>query len=41
MLNVLFIEADNQKNLGGSCIRDIRNVDHYLNKEGYEKRRQT
>lgn len=43
MLNVLFIEADNQKNLGGSCMRDIRNINDYLCKDGFmeSKRRQT
>lgn len=43
MLNVLFIEADNQKSLGGSCLRDIRNLNDYLSKDGFDssKRRQT
>lgn len=43
MLNVLFIEADNQKSLGGSCLRDIRNLNDYLLKDGFDssKRRQT
>jgi hypothetical protein len=26
MLNILLIECDNRKNLGGSCSRDIRNI---------------
>ena len=43
MLNVLFIESDNQKSLGGSCLRDIRNLNDYLSKDGFDssKRRQT
>lgn len=43
MLNVLFIESDNQKSLGGSCLRDIRNLNDYLSKNGfdYSKRSQT
>lgn len=32
MLNVLLIEADNQKSLGGSCSRDVMNMSNYLNK---------
>jgi hypothetical protein len=40
MLNVLFIEADNQKNLGGSCIRDIKNMNSYIDNI-YNIRRQT
>lgn len=39
MLNILLIEADNQKNLGGSCARDILNMSTYLDKTG-EKIRQ-
>lgn len=43
MLNVLFIEADNQRNLGGSCMRDIKNLNEFLTRSGYDlsKRRQT
>ena len=29
-VHVLLIEADNQRNLGGSCIRDIVNMDKYV-----------
>lgn len=32
MLNILLIEADNQKSLGGSCTRDALNISNYLNK---------
>ena len=38
MLNVLFIEADNQKNLGGSCTRDIKNMDSYINNNNFIRR---
>lgn len=38
MLNVLLIEADNQNNLGGSCIRDLKNLDEHLNILNYERR---
>jgi hypothetical protein len=29
-VHVLLIEADNQRNLGGSCIRDLVNMDKYV-----------
>jgi|LauGreDrversion4_2_1035121.scaffolds.fasta_scaffold12149_4 hypothetical protein len=38
MLNVLLIEADNQRNLGGSCVRDLKNIDSYLDKCSIERR---
>lgn len=38
MLNVLFIEADNQKNLGGSCTRDIKNMDSYIDNNNFIRR---
>lgn len=43
MINVLLIEADNQKSLGGSCTRDIKNINNYLIVDGYNYtlRRQT
>lgn len=34
MLNILLIEADNQKSLGGSCARDLINMLTHLNKIG-------
>ena len=41
MLNVLFIEADNQKNLGGSCSRDIKNMDSYIDNMNMIRRQTT
>lgn len=38
MLNVLLIEADNQRNLGGSCVRDLKNVNRYLDECNIERR---
>lgn len=40
MLNILLIEADNQRNLGGSCSRDLVNMVDYLNKIGKPIRQQ-
>jgi hypothetical protein len=37
MLNVLFIEADNQKSLGGSCKRDLKNINDFLTKDGFNQ----
>jgi hypothetical protein len=34
MLNLLFIEADNQRNLGGSCTRDIKNMKEKIEELG-------
>jgi hypothetical protein len=31
VVHVLLIEADNQRNLGGSCLRDVVNMDYYVN----------
>lgn len=41
MLNVLFIETDDQKNLGGSCTRDLKNIDNYLDKCEIQRRSTT
>ena len=30
-IHVLLIEADNMRNLGGSCLRDVVNIDYYVN----------
>lgn len=40
MLNILLIEADNQKNLGGSCSRDLVNMVNYLGRIGETIRQQ-
>lgn len=40
MLNILLIEADNQKSLGGSCSRDLVNMSSYLNNMGEKIRQQ-
>lgn len=40
MLNILLIEADNQKNLGGSCSRDLVNMVDYLGRIGEPIRQQ-
>jgi hypothetical protein len=31
VVHVLLIEADNQRSLGGSCLRDVVNMDYYVN----------
>ena len=31
VVHVLLIEADNKRNLGGSCLRDLVNMDYYVN----------
>jgi hypothetical protein len=31
VIHVLLIEADNMRNLGGSCLRDVVNIDYYVN----------
>lgn len=36
MLNVLLIEADDQKSLGGSCRRDIKNINEFLKGDGFD-----
>jgi len=31
VIHVLLIEADNMRSLGGSCLRDVVNIDYYVN----------